>query len=263
MSDTDGGAPNRPGSASGSGSGGSGTGESGSSGSGSTSTSSTSSTGSKPAGDAKGAAPKSSGNDTRPLKTAGPGGSGGPGSSGGSGSKGSSGAPAAAAKKTAAAPGKPGGKPGTAVATKQGPGKGVARPTKAAAPRQRPAGPVGRRVRLTVSRIDPWSTMKLSFLLSVALGIALVVMAFVLWTVLNSMGVFDQINNIAGNLFPVDDGQPFDLMDYIGLGKVMSLAIVVGVIDVILITAIATLSAFLYNLSSSLVGGLQLTLTDD
>ena len=42
-----------------------------------------------------------------------------------------------------------------------------------------------------------------------------------------------------------------------------ALAIVVGVIDVILLTALATLAAFLYNVSSSLVGGLQLTLTDD
>jgi hypothetical protein len=44
---------------------------------------------------------------------------------------------------------------------------------------------------------------------------------------------------------------------------VVSLSIVIGVIDVILMTAIATLGAFLYNVCSSLVGGLQLTLTDD
>lgn len=242
MSDTDGGAPNRPGSAPGSPSGDSGSGPSGSG-----------SSGSGSAGTTTRSDPTSSGSQTRPLPA-----------SGSSGAGDSGGAPKAA-QKTAArpVPGTPGGgKPGAPA--KQGPGgKSAARPVKAGQPRPRPAAPVGRRVRLTVSRIDPWSTMKLSFLLSVALGIALVVMAFVLWTVLNGMGVFDQINNIAANLFPVDDGDPFDLMDYIGLGKVMSLAIVVGVIDVILITAIATLSAFLYNLSSSLVGGLQLTLTDD
>ena len=52
-------------------------------------------------------------------------------------------------------------------------------------------------------------------------------------------------------------------MDYIGFGRVVSLAIVIGVIDVILLTAISTLGAFLYNVCSALVGGLQLTLTDD
>ena len=130
----------------------------------------------------------------------------------------------------------------------------------AAHPAPRPAS--ARRVRLTVSRVDPWSAMKISFLLSVALGIAGVVMVFVLWTILAGMGVFDQINGIIGQV--VQDGQQrFDIMDFIGLGRVLSLSIVIAVIDVILVTAIATLGAFLYNVSSALVGGVQLTLTDD
>lgn len=120
----------------------------------------------------------------------------------------------------------------------------------------------GRRVRLTVSRVDPWSAMKMSFLLSVALGIAGVVMISVLWMILAGMGVFDQVNNLVGQI--IQDGEnTFDIMDFLGFGRVVSLAIVVGVIDVILMTALATLAAFLYNVSSSLVGGLQLTLTDD
>lgn len=120
----------------------------------------------------------------------------------------------------------------------------------------------GRRVRLTVSRVDPWSAMKMSFLLSVALGIAGVVMISVLWMILAGMGVFDQVNGLVGQIIQ-DGGNTFDIMDFLGFGRVVSLAIVVGVIDVILMTALATLAAFLYNVSSSLVGGLQLTLTDD
>lgn len=125
-----------------------------------------------------------------------------------------------------------------------------------------PARSSGRRVRLTVSRVDPWSAMKMSFLLSVALGIAGVVMVAVLWMILAGMGVFDQVNGLVGQI--IQDGEnTFDIMDFLGFGRVVSLAIVVGVIDVILMTALATLAAFLYNVSSSLVGGLQLTLTDD
>ncbi len=119
-----------------------------------------------------------------------------------------------------------------------------------------------RRVRLTVSRIDPWSAMKMSFLLSVALGIAGVVMVSVLWTVLEGMGVFDQVNGVIGQVIQ-DEGQGFDILDFVGFTRVVSLSIVVGVVDVILITALATLGAFLYNVSSALVGGVQLTLTDD
>ena len=128
----------------------------------------------------------------------------------------------------------------------------------------RPAPRPVRKVRLTMARIDPWSAMKMSFLLSVALGIALVVMVAVLWLILAGMGVFGQINNLVGQIVQGQGGErPFDIMDYVGFGRVVSLAIVVGVIDVVLMTAVATLGAFLYNVSSSLVGGLQLTLTDD
>jgi len=124
----------------------------------------------------------------------------------------------------------------------------------------RPLGP--RRVKLSVSRVDPWSVMKMSFLLSVAVGIAGVVMITVLWMILSGMGVFADINRTVEDVLS-GKGAPFDLMDYLGLGRVVSLSIVIGVIDVILMTAIATLGAFLYNVCSSLVGGLQLTLTDD
>ncbi|XVX20306.1 DUF3566 domain-containing protein [Actinomycetota bacterium] len=119
-----------------------------------------------------------------------------------------------------------------------------------------------RRVRLTLSRIDPWSAMKTAFLLSVAMGIAGVVMMAVLWMILKGMGVFDQVNELVGSV--IQDGEnKFDLMDFLGFGRVLSLSVVIAVLDVILMTALATLGAFLYNLCSSLVGGLQMTLTDD
>jgi hypothetical protein len=124
----------------------------------------------------------------------------------------------------------------------------------------RPAA--ARRVKLTVSRVDPWSVMKMSFLLSVAVGIAGVVLMAVLWLILSGMGVFSDVNRTVDSILG-SSGSKFDLMDYIGFGRVVSLSIVIGVIDVILLTAISTLGAFLYNVCSSLVGGLQLTLTDD
>jgi len=105
--------------------------------------------------------------------------------------------------------------------------------------------------------------MKLSFLLSVAIGIAGVVMITALWFILSSMGVFTDLNRFVESLVNTTSGGKFDLMDYIGLGRVVSLSIVIAVIDVILMTAISTLGAFLYNVCSSLVGGLQITLTDD
>lgn len=124
------------------------------------------------------------------------------------------------------------------------------------------ARPTGRRVRLTASRIDPWSAMKVSFLVAVGLGIATVIMITVLWMLLSGMGVFDQINSMVNKVIG-DTSTKFDLMDIAGFGRVVSLSVVLGVVNVLLLTAMATLGAFLYNICASLVGGVQMTLTDD
>ena len=136
-------------------------------------------------------------------------------------------------------------------------GPSTPRPAASRAPRG------GRRVKLMVSRVDPWSAMKVGFLLSVALGIAMVVMSAVLWSLLSAMGVFDSVNSLASQIIGDGSGQEFDIMDFLGFGRVVSLSIVIAVVDVILLTALATLGAFLYNIVASLVGGLHLTLTDD
>lgn len=127
---------------------------------------------------------------------------------------------------------------------------------------QRRTGP--RRVRLTLQRVDPWSVMKISFLVSVALGVATVIMVAVLWTVLNGMNVFSTVNELIVEITTGEtSASTFNLMDYIGFGRVVSLSVVIGVINVILLTALATLTAFLYNVCTALVGGAQLTLSDE
>ncbi len=148
----------------------------------------------------------------------------------------------------------PSGQPGQAGQTATGT---AARTT--TAPRKH-KGP--RRVRLAVARVDPWSVMKMSFLLSVALGIAGVILTAVLWMILSTMNVFTDIEGVLQSL-QTTTSDPFSIKDYVGFGRVVSLSIVIGVIDVILMTAIATVMAFLYNICSALVGGVQLTLTDD
>jgi hypothetical protein len=117
--------------------------------------------------------------------------------------------------------------------------------------------------RLTIASIDPFSALKLSFLLSVAAGIALVIAVVVLWLVLDSIGVFDQLNDVLGDLGLNTTTKKFDIYKYVGLGKVLSISIVIAVINAAILTALATLSAFLYNLSAGLVGGVRVTLSDD
>jgi hypothetical protein len=117
--------------------------------------------------------------------------------------------------------------------------------------------------RLTVASIDPWSALKLSFLLSVAAVIALVIGVAVLWLVLNGIGVFDQLNKVLGTIGLSTTTEQFDIYKYVGFGKVLSIAIVIGVINAALLTALATVTTLLYNLSAGLVGGVRVTLSDD
>ncbi|WP_277213897.1 DUF3566 domain-containing protein [Isoptericola croceus] len=125
-----------------------------------------------------------------------------------------------------------------------------------------PAEGVGspRRVRLAVSRIDPWSIMKLAFLLSVAIGIMIVVATAVVWYSLNSLGTFSTIQ-----LFLVETMGPqtVNITQFVELERMLSLSTLIALVNMVLFTAIATIIAILYNITAALVGGVHLTLTDD
>ncbi len=124
-----------------------------------------------------------------------------------------------------------------------------------------PASVAPRRVRLAVTRIDPWSAMKMSFLLSIAAGIMLVVATVVFWKVLDGLQVFTEIDAIIKEI--LGDNTEVNVLQYVELSRVVSLATLVAIIDVVLLTALGTIGAFLYNVVAALVGGIHLTLTDD
>jgi len=116
-------------------------------------------------------------------------------------------------------------------------------------------------VRLAVSRIDPWSAMKLGFLLAVAIGIMTVVATAVVWYVLDGMQVFFKIEELFTQI--VGTETDVDIRQYVAFGRVISIATLLGVVNVVIITALSTIMAFLYNIVAALVGGVHLTLTDD
>ncbi|MGC0141890.1 DUF3566 domain-containing protein [Pseudactinotalea sp. Z1732] len=137
------------------------------------------------------------------------------------------------------------------------------RPRDPGARTARPAGRGGgpRRVRLAVSRVDPWSVMKLAFLMSIAIGIGIVIATAVIWWVLNQMEVFAQMRGLLEEAEAMAQFGP--LLEYLEFSRVMSVATVIAIVDIALLTALATLGAFIYNIVAAMVGGLHLTLTDD
>jgi len=121
-----------------------------------------------------------------------------------------------------------------------------------------------RKARLRLSRLDPWSVMKTSFLFSIAAGIMLVAAVYSVWTVLSTSQLFDSINEIVRSVVSTPgDTTPFRIEEYINTQKVMGVTALIACVDVVIFTALATLGSFLYNLAATMLGGLEITLAED
>ena len=105
--------------------------------------------------------------------------------------------------------------------------------------------------------------MKTAFLLSVAFGIVTVVAVTIVWSVLGAAGVWDSVNQMVQDVIGGEDTTNFDIENYLGTSRVLGFTMLVAVIDVVLLTAMATLGAFLYNMAAALLGGIEVTLAED
>lgn len=121
-----------------------------------------------------------------------------------------------------------------------------------------------RRARLRISRVDPWSVMKTSFLFSIAFGIMSWIAIYITWTVIGASGLIEVLNNMLTSILSSPSDQSgVRIEDYINTNRVMGVTALIAVINVILMTALGTIFAFLYNLSANILGGLELTLAED
>ena len=131
-------------------------------------------------------------------------------------------------------------------------------PAAATSTARRPSrGP--RRASLQVKRVDPWSVLKLALVLSVALFFVWMIAVAVLYGVLDGMGVWDQLNGTFTELTQADNAASEPL---ISAGRVFGVATIVGAINIVLITALATVAAFIYNVAADFAGGVEVTLSE-
>lgn len=142
-----------------------------------------------------------------------------------------------------------------------------ARPTEAtnlgaARPPRQQASRRTRKARLRLTRVDPWSVMKVSFLFSIAFGIMMWVSTYVVWNVVESSGMFASINDTVNNVLGTGQST-FRLEDFVNQSRVLGFTALLAAVDIVLFTAIATLFSFLYNLAASVLGGLEVTLAED
>lgn len=119
--------------------------------------------------------------------------------------------------------------------------------------------PMAVRASMQIRRIDPWSTLKVSLLLSVALFFVWMITVAFLYLVLGGMGVWAKLNSNVGDLLNNASGSSAEL---VSSGTIFGGAFLIGLVNIVLMTALATIGAFVYNLITDLIGGIEVTLAD-
>jgi hypothetical protein len=131
-------------------------------------------------------------------------------------------------------------------------------------PRARARGEVApaRRANLVIARLEPWSVMKFSFLMSLVAWVVLFVAVALLYYSLSSLGVFESIQRTLASVTSSTSSGGVNLAKWTSAPRVLGYTMLIGAVDVVLITALATIGAMVYNLVTHLGGGIEVTLKE-
>jgi hypothetical protein len=166
-----------------------------------------------------------------------------------------------------AAPTKPKGKPKAkgqaprrpaAAGSQNGP-----RPEQTARPQPGTSGiQPSRSALLSLQRVEPMSVMKFSFLISLVAWVVLFVAVAILYYTLSKLGVFTKIEQTVGLVTYNKNHPGSNAASWFRASRVLEYTALVCTINAILFTALATVGAALYNLVTSLTGGIEVTLRE-
>ena len=140
-------------------------------------------------------------------------------------------------------------------------------PTPASAP-PRPATPKGssqrpaRQAHLTVARVEPWSVTKFSFVVSLVAFVVLFVAVSVLYESLSALGVFESLQRVVTSVTSSQNSGGVSTAKWFSASKVLGITAILGAFNIVLMTAMSTIGAVVYNLTSRLVGGVEVTLRE-
>src|SRR5579862_7357427 len=129
---------------------------------------------------------------------------------------------------------------------------------KAAAKRSRSV----RQAHLTIARVEPWSVMKFSFVVSVVAFVVLFVVVTVLWGSLSALGVFDSLQRVVSSVTSSQASNGVNAAKWFSASRILGWTLILGSLNIVLITAMSTIGAVVYNLTSRLVGGVEVTLRE-
>lgn len=117
-----------------------------------------------------------------------------------------------------------------------------------------------KQVRLNLVYIDLWSAVKVSSLISLAISIAVFLTVILTWFLLTAVGVVGAVEGVIGDILGEGGGGLLALLEF---GQVLLLAFVGGLINLVSLTVLGSLSALLYNAIARLTGGLTVGFTNN
>jgi hypothetical protein len=113
-----------------------------------------------------------------------------------------------------------------------------------------------RRARLQLRHINPWTVLKFSCVLAIALFFVWLIVIGILFGILDAAGVIGKINDTITTINGAGSKAP------VTAAVVFGGAALVGVINVVLFIALSTVGSIIYNLCADLVGGVEVTLSE-
>lgn len=116
-----------------------------------------------------------------------------------------------------------------------------------------------KQVRLRLVQIDVWSVVKLALLIAACVGVVIIVAAILLWTVLANTGVMDSINSLLND---VTSNEDITVESFINFQGVLAFSAILALLEIVVMTALAAIAAFLYNLTVRLTGGIVFGFTN-
>jgi Transmembrane domain of unknown function (DUF3566) len=119
-----------------------------------------------------------------------------------------------------------------------------------------------RQAHLTIARVEPWSVMKFSFVVSLVAFVILFVAVSVIYGTLSALGVFTSLQHVVQSVTSSQDSSGVNAAKWFTASRILSYTALLGALNIVLITAMSTIGAVVYNLTSRLIGGVEVTLRE-
>ena len=110
-------------------------------------------------------------------------------------------------------------------------------------------------MRRVIRRVDPWTVLRFSLVFYLCMLVVWLVAGVLLWLAASVSGLIDNLERFVTDLF---------FLEYFQIrgGVVLLSAFVAGLVLVLLGTGINVIMAVVYNLTSDVTGGVEVTVVD-